>query len=92
MLLRNLSPGEGLCNGTRLIMHGVRAGGRLLECVHRGASADADRTVLIPRIIHVSPDDGTFGFMWMRRQFPVRPAFAMTINKAQGQTLECAGV
>ena len=27
-----------------------------------------------------------------RRQFPVRPAFVMTINKFQGQTLERAGV
>jgi hypothetical protein len=27
-----------------------------------------------------------------RRQFPVRPAFAMTINKAQGQTLKMVGI
>ena len=29
---------------------------------------------------------------WRRRQFPIRPAFAMTINKAQGQTLQHVGV
>ncbi len=29
---------------------------------------------------------------WKRLQFPVRPAFAMTINKSQGQTLRTVGV
>ena len=35
---------------------------------------------------------GEYPFEWTRRQFPIRVAFAMTINKAQGQTLECVGV
>ena len=30
--------------------------------------------------------------MIRRRQFPVMPAFGMTINKAQGQTLRMAGL
>lgn len=85
-----LPPIEG--DGTRLIVRRVRAGGRLLECVRRGADGGDDRTVLIPRVDHVSPDDNTFGFVWTRRQFPVRPASTMSINMAQGQTLECAGV
>ena len=29
---------------------------------------------------------------WNRRQFPVSPAFAMTITKSQGQTLRVVGV
>jgi ATP-dependent DNA helicase PIF1 len=31
-------------------------------------------------------------FTLRRRQFPVRPTFAMTINKAQGQTLKMVGI
>jgi ATP-dependent exoDNAse (exonuclease V) alpha subunit len=31
-------------------------------------------------------------FTFRRRQFPLRPAFAMTINNAQGQTLQIVGV
>ena len=31
-------------------------------------------------------------FTLQRRQFPVRPAFAMTINKSQGQTFKQIGV
>ena len=33
-----------------------------------------------------------FAVMWKRRQFPVRTAFAMTINKSQGQSLERVAV
>lgn len=45
--------------------------------------------VIIPQI-PIIPTDLPFEFK--RRQFPVRLAFAMTINRAQGQTLEVAGV
>jgi ATP-dependent DNA helicase PIF1 len=31
-------------------------------------------------------------FTLRHRQFPVRPAFAMTINKVQGQTLKMVGI
>ena len=47
--------------------------------------------VLIPRIKFL-PDPGTFPFDWARRQFPVRIAFASTINKSQGQTLTKVGL
>ena len=47
--------------------------------------------MFIPRI-QLSPDEDVFPFQWARRQFPVRVAFAMTINKAQGQTLQRVGV
>ena len=43
-----------------------------------------------PRI-NSNPTDTTLPFEFRRRQFPLRLAFAMTINKAQGQTLRMAG-
>ena len=79
MLMRNLNPRQGLCNGTKLIYEG-NLDGKLLRCKVSGS----DRTVLIPRIIFV-PKPG--GIEWVRRQFPVKPAFAMTINKSQGKYL-----
>ena len=84
MLLRNLSAADGLCNGTRLIAGRVLSP-RLLEATI-ACGKNAGRHVLIPRLPLQPPDDA-FPFRWKRRQFPVRPAFAMTVNKAQGQTL-----
>ena len=86
MLLRNISPQEGLCNGTKLTY--LRTlNKRLLVCKLAGTG----RTVLIPRIKFLS-DPGSLPFEWARRQFPVRIAFATTINKSQGQTLKQVGV
>ena len=50
-----------------------------------------NKTVLIPRI-DLTTDKGDYPVEWKRRQFPVRPAFAMTINKAQGQTFKKVGI
>lgn len=84
MLLRNLSATDGLCNGTRLIAGRVLSP-RLLEATI-ACGKNAGRQVFIPRLPLQPPDDA-FPFRWERRQFPIRPAFAMTVNKAQGQTL-----
>ena len=84
MLLRNLSPTDGLCNGTRLIAGRVLSP-RLMEATI-ACGKNAGRQVLIPRL-PLLPPDGDFPFRWERRQFPVRAGFAMTVNKAQGQTL-----
>ena len=89
MLMRNLNPKMGLCNGTRLIFEKAHSN-RLLECTIVGEEFN-NRKVLIPRIT-LKPKPREFPFEWSRRQFPVRAAFAMTINKSQGQTLQNVGV
>ncbi|KAK1929730.1 ATP-dependent DNA helicase PIF1 [Phytophthora citrophthora] len=49
--------------------------------------------VFIPRIMFLSDDeDKEFPFTLRRKQFPVVPAFAMTINKAQGQSIHNVGI
>lgn len=52
---------------------------------------NAGQRVLLPRI-DLTPSDSTLPFSFRRRQFPVRLAFCMTINKAQGQTLDKVGL
>ena len=86
MLLRNLSPRQGLCNGTRIIFEKC-VQNKLLQC----RVVETNQTVFIPRITFI-PKVNEYPFEWQRRQFPVRPAFAMTINKSQGQTLKFAGI
>jgi len=83
ILLRNLDPGEGLCNGTRMVVLNVRR--KVLQ--YRIISKDRrfrDKVVLIPRI-RLLPNAETLPVPLKRLQFPVRLAFAMTINKSQGQ-------
>jgi hypothetical protein len=87
MLIRNLNVMMGLCNGTRLQLleigsHTLRA--KILTGSH------ADETVILPRIMVT--DNVNFPFAVHRHQFPIKLAFAMTINKAQGQTLTRLGI
>ncbi|KAG3085287.1 hypothetical protein PI125_g19266 [Phytophthora idaei] len=86
MMMRNLNPDLGLCNGARLrivelkphvisttIMTGERQG----------------QHVLIPRIVFISDGEAReFHSRLRRKQCLVQPAFAMTINKAQGQSVQ----
>ena len=38
------------------------------------------------------PSETDFPFVLRRKQFPIRPAFCITINKGQGQSLESVGI
>ncbi|CAI0429361.1 unnamed protein product, partial [Linum tenue] len=87
MLLRNIDPPAGMCNGTRLMITYLGQNvikGIILTGTHEGT------VVAIPRIA-LNFSDPKWPFTLKRRQFPVRLCYAMTINKSQGQTLEKAG-
>ena len=88
VLLRNLNLREGLANGPRLII--LRIHRYNLEAIVASGPA-AGKTVAIPRI-PLTPGDRSEGIHFTRLQFPVVLAFAMTINKAQGQTLQSIGI
>ena len=67
MLLRNLNPRAGLCNGTRLLVHEV-INGRLLKAeIASGMPVDQGghrgNIVYIPRIT-LYPEEGAFPFEW----------------------------
>lgn len=85
ILLRNINPPK-LCNGTRLAIKKLMP--NLIEATILTGKAKGE-DVLIPRIPMI-PTDMPFEFK--RLQYPLRLSFAMSINKAQGQTLQVCGV
>jgi hypothetical protein len=87
ILLRNM-PG-GLANGTRLIV--VKLMHHIIDA-EIATGPDKGGHVFIPRLNITPSDTERMPFTLRRQQFPLRPAFAMTINKAQGQTLQTVGV
>ena len=56
-----------------------------------GSDSDELKQIFIPRISLI-PSDPQIPVRFKRHQFPIRVAFAMTINKSQGQTLERVGI
>jgi ATP-dependent DNA helicase PIF1 len=88
LLLRNIAPTDGMCNGTRLICR--RLFPRIIEA-EIAIGQHQKQIVYIPRLPLI-PSDDSIPFDFRRVQFPIKPAFAMTINRAQGQTLDYVGL
>jgi len=88
MLLRKMDLSCGHCNGTRYIVRQVS-----LRCITAEiACGEYSGKILLILRIPLSQTDAGLPFTLRRRQFPIRPAFVMTINKAQGQILQRSGV
>jgi len=88
MILRNLDPRNGVCNGSRGIV--TRCRNRVLE-VELLSGDHAGKRIFIPKI-NCQPTEDQIPFKFLRKQFPVRLRFAMTINKSQGQTVKHVGL
>ena len=88
MILRNLNIHDGLCNGTRMIITEMKD--HVLKAKILGTSRNGQE-VLLPKI-DITSTDKFLPVELRRRQFPIRLAFAMTINKAQGQTFDKIGL
>ncbi|PIA30416.1 hypothetical protein AQUCO_05600100v1 [Aquilegia coerulea] len=89
ILLRNLDPKNGLCNGTRLLCHQFYVNFILAEII---TGSFAGQLTLIPRIPLKSSEDVKLPFVLTRKQFPIRLSFALTINKSQSQTIPHVGI
>jgi hypothetical protein len=89
MLIRNLSITDGLCNGTRLKVT------KLFKYNIEAEIITGDKIgnkVFIPRITLNTGDLSSLPLILYRKQFPLVLAFAMTINKSQGQSFDNVGI
>eukprot|EP00794_Sanderia_malayensis_P002293 gene2293-biopygen2036 len=88
ILLRNINPAKGLCNGTRLIVRDLKRHVITAEII---TTQNKGQYVMLPRITLTS-QDSSLPISIARKQFPVRLAYCLTINKAQGQSLKHVGI
>ncbi|PLW37079.1 hypothetical protein PCASD_21571 [Puccinia coronata f. sp. avenae] len=82
VITQNLYPAKGVCNGSRMIVIEIGKGhilGRLLSGPFKG------QDVMIPKIKLHHKGSMTSALSFYRYQFPLIPAYAILINKSQGQ-------
>ena len=84
ILLRNYAPTKGMCNGTRAVVAKAQSTLLTLRIVTGPFRGNVE---VVPRICCDSSGNSDLPFVLRRLQFPVRYAWAITINKSQGQTI-----
>ena len=79
---------EGMCNGTRLKITGLYNHNIKAKII----TGERIGEVSIPRITLNTGDSSSFPFTLLRKQFSIVLAFAITINKSQGQSFNCLDI
>ena len=90
ILLRNMDIKAGHCNGTRYLVKHI---GKYRLVLHKldCKEEDKNKVLILPRI-PMRYGGESFPFELTRLQFPLKIAFALTINRAQGQSAKKCGV
>ena len=90
MCVRNINPSIGLSNGARLLV--LHCQPQVIHCELLDGTF-AGTTCFLSRIdIDSDKAEGTTALRFIRRQFPIRLAYAITIDKSQGQTFDRVGI
>ena len=86
LLTRNLDLHRGLVNGAEVQLLSTRD----FSITVRTASG---QLAVLPRInFTVDPEESGLPFTLLRRQYPISPAYALTVHRVQGQTLRFVGL
>jgi hypothetical protein len=78
VLMRNIRPSLGLCNGTRLLIKTVVNNAVIEAVIISGKPEFVGTTVAIPRI-KLFGSTTREPYRWSRLQFPIKPAICMTV-------------
>lgn len=88
ILLRNLYPKDGLCNGTQMTVIRMQRSCIEVEILE----GTFDRTGKILPRIKLSTTELELLFIFIHKQFPICLSFGITVNKARGQLLDIVGI
>ena len=89
MLIRNIRITDELCNGTRLIIIGLYKYNIKAEII---TGENKEKQFFISRIILNTCESSALPFILYRKQFPIVLAFAIIIDKSQGQSFDSVGL
>ena len=81
-----------MCNGTHGIVTVLKRWVIGVHVIHDGRLDTEITWIPIPHLSLEPSEEGEFHFTLRRCQFPIALAFAMTINKSQGQTVSHVGI
>ena len=88
ILLRNMNPSEGHCNGTRYVVSDIHP--RIIDLKIANGPRKGEIFPLMRVKLFNSNNKKYMKFS--RKQFPIKLSFAFTANKAQGQSFNYVGV
>jgi ATP-dependent DNA helicase PIF1 len=89
VITQNLYSAKGMCKGTHMIVVEIKKE-HIVGCLLSGPFKGDE--IMIPKIKLHHKGSMTLALSFYRYQFPLIPAYAMSINKSQGQTLAFVGV
>jgi hypothetical protein len=92
MLMRNTNFAQRLCNSTKCIVRQILPSRRtVLVEIPKEDGSPGDQLIPVHRITFKFQPGGR-GMTVVRMQLPLRPAYCLTHNKSQGQTLNRVGL
>ena len=90
MCIRNVDPKRGVVNGTMLRLLSVGRSYAQFRILTGKAAGGCD--ILTKAVFTITPEASGLPFSIIRRQFPVIPAYCLSVHKAQGQSLKIVGL
>ena len=90
MCIRNLDMQRGIINGTMLEIIAISRHSLQVRILTGKSAGHCD--VFMKTMFTIPPEASGLPFTVLRRQYPIIPAYCLTVHKAQGQTLSKVGL